>query len=259
MNNTLTNGLALLTLVANEPRPHGVTELARMADLPKSHVHRLLQSLVEARYLDKDSKGRYQIGVGALRLGRELLRSFPIRRVALPELMRLVHEQMVAITLAAPFGHEAISVAHFTHDGQMRDSQATLGSVLSAYASASGKLFLAHLSEAKLDAALTQIDFQPAGPNTHRDASSLKQELPLIRQQGYSLNNRENGTDSFSIAVPIHDPEGVVIAALGASGNVKTFTSKRVTELTVALREAAQRIELAYQQYLKEEMTYADR
>lgn len=256
MNNTLTNGLALLTLVANEPRPHGVTELARMAGLPKSHVHRLLQSLVEARYLERDGKGRYEIGVGALRLGRELLRSFPIRRVALPEMMRLVNEQMVAISLVCPFGYEVISVAHFSHDGEMRDYSATLGSVLDAHASASGKLFLAHLSANELERALAQIEFKPSGPNAHLDAESLRLELPTIREQGYSLNDCENGPESVSLAAPIRNPEGGVIAALGASGQATYFTPARRAELATVLRESAQRIEQLYHQHLKEDPEY---
>ncbi|WP_269539613.1 IclR family transcriptional regulator [Cerasicoccus fimbriatus] len=259
MNNTLTNGLALLTLVANEARPHGVTELARMADLPKSHVHRLLQSLVEARYLDKDSRGRYMISVGALRLGRELLRNFPIRRLALSEMMRLAVEQMVAFSLAAPFGNEAISIAHFTHDGNLRDSPETLGSVLAAHSSASGKLFLAHLPEDEVDAVLAGIDYEPRGPNTHRDAASLKAELPKIRQQGYSINDRENGPGGSSIAVPIFNPDGAVIAALGASGLAKDLNPRRLDELATVLGEAAGRIETLYQEHLKEEPEYVNR
>ncbi|MQA63342.1 MAG: helix-turn-helix domain-containing protein [Actinophytocola sp.] len=243
----MTNGLALLSLVASTARPHGVTELARMAGLPKSHVHRLLQSLVAARYLEKDAQSRYRISVGALRLGRELLRSFPIRRAALPEMMRLIGEDTrVSLVLAVPFGHEAISIAHLAPDGNLRDVD-TLGSVLSAHSSASGKLFLAHLPDTHLDEVLPRLEFNRQGPNTHPDAASLKTELPLIRQRGYSVNNCENGPSTIGVAVPIRNREGEVIAALGASARTDASTVEHLEEMALVLQKSSQGIELSYE------------
>ncbi|GHB93448.1 IclR family transcriptional regulator [Cerasicoccus arenae] len=243
MNNTLTNGLGLLSLVANTGRAHGVTELANMAELPKSHVHRLLQSLVEARYLEKDHQSRYSISVGALRLGRELLRNIPVRRMALPEMMQLVGEVKAALSLAAPFGHEAISIAHITPDGNLRGSMESLGSVLSAHASASGKLFLAYLPEDEVGEVLAQLDYSGGGPNAHRNAESLKAELPQIRARGYSINNLESGANMNSFAVPIHNQDGKVFAALGASAQANELSLKRIAELAPILLESVQRIE----------------
>jgi len=248
MNNTLTNGLALLSLVAGTARPHGVTELARMADLPKSHVHRLLQSLVEAKYLEKDAQSRYKISVGALRLGRELLRNLPARRAALPVMMELVREHAIALTLAIPFGVNAISIAYFSHDGQMRDSMESLGSELSAHASASGKLFLAYKSRTELSEILPELDYQQRGPNSHRNARSLRGDLKRIRERGYSVNNREGGTGVVSIAAPIRDNEGEVCAALGASGTVEEFPPARIEAIAEILVEAAARIEESIQE-----------
>lgn len=243
MNNTLTNGLALLSLVANSGQAHGVTELAGMAGLPKSHVHRLLQSLVEARYLEKDSQARYSISVGALRLGRELLRNIPIRRVALPEMMHIVREHAIALSLAMPFGYEAISVAHVSHDGVLRDSMESLGTVLSAHASASGKLFLAYKCEAELNEILPELTYHKSGPNTHPDADSLRADLAQIRERGYSVNNREGGPEVISLARPIHNQEGGVLAALGASGPAKTLPPRRIAQLADILQQSVERIE----------------
>jgi DNA-binding IclR family transcriptional regulator len=83
MNNTLINGLSLLLTVAKNPDDQGITELSYITGLPKSHVHRLLKSLAEAQYLEKDQQSRYKISVGALRLGSELLRNIPIRSMEL--------------------------------------------------------------------------------------------------------------------------------------------------------------------------------
>lgn len=244
MNNTLTNGLSLLSLVANSGRSHGVTELAKMAELPKSHVHRLLQSLVEARYLDKDQQSRYRISVGALRLGRELLRNIPIRRIALPEMMQLVGEVKIALSLAMPFGCEAISIAHISHDGNLRDSMESLGSVLSPHGSASGKLFLAHKPADELRELLPELAFTKHGPNTHTSAESLLADLEIIRTRGYSINNREGGPNVISFAAPIRNQDGEVFAALGASALAEDVPLERVPGLIAILQTSITRIEL---------------
>lgn len=243
MNKTLTNGLRLLSLIASSDRAFGVTELTHLINLPKSHVHRLLQSLLAAELLEKDKHSRYRISVGALRLGHELLRNIPIRRAALPEMMGLVREHSLNLTLAIPYGHQAISVAHVTHDGHIRGSMESLGSTLSAYASASGKLFLAYKTQAELSEILPLIDFRKIGPNTHTSATSLRKDLIQIRKRGYSINNRENGSHSISIAVPIRNQDDEVFAALGCSGQPSDLSDAGIVRKANLLLHSIQRIE----------------
>lgn len=243
MNKTLTNGLRLLSLIANSNRAFGVTELTHLINLPKSHVHRLLQSLLAAELLDKDKQSRYRISVGALRLGHELLRNIPVRQAALPEMMSLVREQNLNLTLAMPYGHEAISVAHIAHDGQVRGSAESLGSRLSAHTSASGKLFLAYKTREELNDILPLIDFRQTGPNTHLNATSLRKDLKLIRERGYSVNDCENGPHTVSIALPVHNQDGEVFAALGCSGHKRDFSDAVIARTADLLLHSTQRIE----------------
>lgn len=235
MNHTLANGLELLMFLADAPRAHGVSELAKALGLPKSHVHRLLQTLVDNQYVEKDTKRRYVIGVGALRLGHSLLRNIPIRQFALPVMQRVTRRVHLPMTLALPFGDAGISVACVTHDGVIRDVTDTLGSVLHANTSASGKLFLACKSAKERDQILKELNYKILGPNAHQSAASLRKNLITIAKQDYSLNDRENGKESASLAVPIRNHDGHVIAAMGFSGHYTEFASKRLPELLEAL------------------------
>jgi DNA-binding IclR family transcriptional regulator len=243
MNHTLANGLELLLFLADAPRPHGISELAQSLNLPKSHVHRLLQTLVENQYVEKDHKRRYVIGVGALRLGHALLRNIPIRQHALPAMQRAVRRIHLPMTLALPFGSSAITVAYVTHDGQIKQTSETLGGVLSPYASASGKLFLAFMPVKKRDATLKELDYTPMGPNTHRSAASLRKNLITIAKQDYSLNDRENGEESASLAVPIRNVAGNVFACLGLSGHYSEMLPARLPELLDALHLTVNQIQ----------------
>lgn len=229
--------------LANAPRPHGISELAVVLDLPKSHVHRLLQTLVENQYVEKDSHRRYAIGVGALRLGHAMLRNIPIRQIALPVMQRETRQVHLPMTLGLPFGHDGISVACVTHDGQIRDVTETLGGVLHANCSATGKLFLAFKPAKVRDAILKELDYKDYGPKSLTSAAALKKNLITIARNNYSLNDRENGLESASLAVPIRNDAGQVIAAMGFSGHYTEFAPKRLPALVDALRNTADQIQ----------------
>lgn len=222
-------------------------------ELPKSHVHRLLQSLLQAQLIDKDDKSRYRIGVGALRLGHELLRNIPIRQVALPEMVTLVRECPVNMTLALPYADHAISVAHVTHDGEIRGAAESLGSVLQAHASASGKLFLAYKDQLEIEKVVARLSYVSLGPNTHRNAQSLKKDLAQIRSRDYSISRYENGPSVFSFALPIRNLDGEVIAALGAHFKPEIdFDTDDMMALKDRLLQSIQRIETNIQKETEE-------
>ncbi|WFB36395.1 IclR family transcriptional regulator [Kiritimatiellota bacterium B12222] len=218
MNSTLENGLHLLKLLADAPQPHSVSELSRETGLPKSHIHRLLQTLVKNQYVEQNTERRYYIGIGALRLGHALLRDIPLRRRFLPAMVEGVKNMGIPITLALPFGSQAISVAYVHHDGEIRSTSETLGTVLPARSSALGKLFLAYQSPQTISKILPTLDYTPKGPHSHLTPESLEADLINIRSQAYSLNNQESGVQSASIAIPVFE-DGNLIAGIGMSGS----------------------------------------
>ena len=242
MNFTLLNGLNLLLYLADHPRPHSVSELSEAMGLPRSHVHRLLQTLLENRYIDKDDRRRYSIGVGSLRLGASLLREIPLRQRALPYMSTLARKHRLVVTLAQPFGDGAIAVAHASQDGSLGRSYASLGTVLSPHTSASGKLFLAYREPDDQSAVLSRLKFEPLGPNAHASADSLRSDLQEISRRGYSFNDREAAASICSLAVPLFSPAGKIMAALGVSGDPPRFKPDRLKLLVASLNRASDEI-----------------
>ncbi|MGE9296504.1 MAG: IclR family transcriptional regulator domain-containing protein [Puniceicoccales bacterium] len=234
MNNTLNNGLALLTTIADSTRDYGVTELARSMELPKSHVHRLLQSLLDSQLLDKTDEGRYALSLGVLKLSRELLLNLPIRRKAMPAMVALRSQTDLDLTLAVPHQGEAISVMHFLGSGQLIDSAESLGTVLTITRSASGKLFLAHESTETQQLVV-------AGLFPEEDQRfAFHQTLANIRQEGYSLREPFKPHNSNSFAVPVFDASGHAVAAVGAFG---ALTPELLADLLPVFQNTAQSIQ----------------
>lgn len=217
MNNTLTNGLALLQYLATTPRPYGVTELSEQLSLPKSHVHRLLQTLYEAKYVEKH-RAQYKIGIGALRLGHALLYDMPVRRIALPLMQAKAVGLNQQLTLALPFGDDALSVADISPDGSVKSPSFALGAVLKAGYTASGKLFSAYRTAEEQSEVATNIDWGSlAGPKAAKSEIEWKLGLKDIATQGYSINNEETTSEAVSMAVAIFHESSQPLAALGAS------------------------------------------
>lgn len=230
-------------VLAQAPRPHKLAELSETMGLPKSHVHRLLKTLIHNQYVVQDEKRRYAIGLGALRLGHALLRDIPIRRAALPHMQQLAAEVQMPVTLALPFGFEAISIAHITPDGQLRPSSETLGAVLAPTTTALGKLFLAHQPDEQLTALLSSLTFPSNSPRAHSNAQSLIEDLQRIAHRGYSHNDRETHQEAASLGVPLRSREGRIMAGLGISGSADEITPARVSGLIDSLLRAARQIE----------------
>ncbi len=142
MNNTLANGLHLLAALAATAEAFSVTELAQQLELPKSHVHRLLQTLVETGYAVQDDDRRYRVGMEPLAISKALLANHPLRQVARPLLHRLSLATGMDALVSIPHRHgQALVLAAVYPHGEQRDQATAIGNRLRFPGSATGALF----------------------------------------------------------------------------------------------------------------------
>ncbi len=247
MNNTLSNGLHILEHLASNAKSYSVSGLARELELPKSHVHRLLQTLVECDYVIQDESRQYRIGLGSLRMVRSLLLNIPLRIHGYKHLSALANQVHMTGTLAMPFGDHAISIAMATHDGVLRDPIASLGNILRAHCSATGKLFLAYKNDAEQDLILERLEYTKVTDNTLITPETLKADLKIIAERDCSINNRENGNDVISVAVPIRDEDNHVFGGLGVSAFASEFPEHKQQYVISELRSCVSKIEASLQ------------
>lgn len=206
MNNTLANGLTLLAHLSRTAEPHSLTAIAEALRLPKSHVHRLLQTLVETGYAAQDADRRYRIGLRPLEISSALLSHHPLRRLALP----LLHDAAAATgldaILAVPADGVGLIVAAVSPGGRQRDPAAALGHRLGCPDTATGKL-LACLIDGFADTS--------AVPERERAA---------IRRTGTAIRDPRHQIACNGIAHAVRATDGTepaqhaVIAAVGLSG-----------------------------------------
>ena len=122
-----------------------------------------------------------------------------------------------------------------------RQSHARAGSQLEAYCSGLGKVLLAALQEDQLDSFIMDGDLVALTPNTIVDRGALRTELQNVRRLGFAIDNCEARPDTCCVAVPLHDPDGNVVAAISAFGDDKSVTENTIPLIRDELVETATR------------------
>lgn len=208
-NHTLTNGLRVLERIAAECRAFSVAELSEALALPKSHVHRLLRTLLEAGYVTQSADTRkYRSDFRLLALAGPFAEAMPLRVQGGPVLRALAESTRSDAYLGVLHRGAPLVIMGDRYLGRT-PAHTVAWMHLSRHASAFGKLFLA-LKRLPVAA----LELQPITAATITTLRELNTELAMIRRQGYAVNRRENG-DIFSFAAPVKPPAGELLGAVG--------------------------------------------
>ena len=188
--------------------------------LPTTTVFRQVSTLAERGYLEQDPvRKSYRPGSRLLMLSSAILGQSDLRRTARPELERLSSTAEETINLSALLEHDIYYLDKVeTHRSIVCNTR--VGSRAPAYATASGKVMLAHQSEAMVDEYCTWMAeaARPLTDHTILDPERLREELVQARTQGYAMDNGEIEVGLICIAAPIYDMNRKVVAAVSVSG-----------------------------------------
>ena len=94
----------------------------------------------------------------------------------------------------------------------------SIGTRFPAYATSMGRVLLAYLPPDELERHLNQAELKPLTDRTIVKIDQLEQELARVRAQGWCMVDQELEIGLRSIAVPLSDASGRVIAAINVSG-----------------------------------------
>jgi IclR family KDG regulon transcriptional repressor len=237
MNNTLLKGLAVLELLSRSERPLNLTQIGKELDLVKSNVHRLMQALLETRFVLRDDEtGCYTTSIKLWELGSAVLAKLDLRRHGqrqMEDLMTLTGE---SVHLSVLDGIEVVYVHKVDSPKPVR-AYSQIGGRAPAYCVATGKAQLAFGPPSVMTEASQHLEAHTE--RTIVDAPGFLREMKRIREQGVAINRAEWRSDVWGIAAPILDTRGSVIAALGISGPSARFKRSTIAAWTQAVIAAA--------------------
>ncbi|MEY3510808.1 MAG: hypothetical protein RI914_1407, partial [Pseudomonadota bacterium] len=189
----LEKAMGLLNIVSAQRAPMTFTELLAASGLPKSTLHRTLNTLVREGLLRHDAFTRtFQLGFRLLELAHEVWSDFDLRLAAQDELMALRDAVGESVQLVMLSGDQLVVVAseEAARNGQLAPR---VGARLPLANSAAGKAVAAHLAASRLSAMLGEVNVE------------LRSELDLVRARGYAMAESTADINSFSVAAPILD------------------------------------------------------
>lgn len=238
----LSKGLSLLTLIADAPHPLPFGELGRYSGLPKSTLHRILQTLIDFRLVRVDDATQtYRLGTRLFEMAHRVWSDFDLRSAAEPELLRLRELAQETTRLGVLEGKEILIIDQRDHVQAMRLANG-VGSRLPAVATAIGKALMSHRPPEELQRYLTTTSLQRLTPHSILDLGELQRELDLIKARGYAVSVEESAIGVSGVAAPILDHRGDAIGAVSISGPSFRLPLERLHALGRDVIEAARRI-----------------
>jgi len=219
-----------------------LTEITSRMGLNKSSVYKLVTTMVESGFLEKDRTiNHYRLGLFVLELSSKVVGSDDVRELARPVLEQLSRTTGEIIHLSTL---EGADIVYLEKVGQAQPlTVATkLGGRAPAYCSAMGKVLLSGLSRAELERTIGPGPFEQYTPSTITELAALEEELDRVRRQGYAIDDEEAFPGIKCVAAPIRDGKERIIAAISATVPKQRMDPERTEELCMMITDAAEKI-----------------
>ena len=235
---SLERGLAVINSFSREHNPQTLSEVAGRTGLTRATARRVLLTLAELGYVSQTGRS-FSLTPKVLDLGYSYLSSFQVVDLAQAPLEKLVDQVKESSSMSVLDGDEIVYVARVPTSRIMTIALA-LGSRLPAYPTSMGRVLLAGLDDADLDAYVKNIDMEQLTPHTVTDRSRFRAVIEQTRADGFALVDQELEEGVRSIAAPIRNGRGEVIAAMNISCHASRVDVERMlTEFKPPLLETA--------------------
>lgn len=199
---TLEKGIRILALFDEDNPSWYLSEISARLNINQTSIYRLVNTFVELGYLKKDRQSKsIRLGPMAVALGNQLLHGFDLNRLIEP-LVDEYHERYgVSIDVSLMQSHTLVQVYNRQSAGTLTYRQESVSEQL--YCTGTGKSVLAFLPPAELTVLNRRQSFAQRTAQTITDAAAFADELRMIRERGYALNNEEYIKGLIAIAAPL--------------------------------------------------------
>jgi IclR family pca regulon transcriptional regulator len=214
---SLDRGLAVIRCFSSEHPSLTLSEVAERTGLTRAAARRFLLTLQELGYVGSSGR-QFSLRPRVLALGYAYLSSFSVAQIAQPHLEDLAEELHESCSVSVLDGDDLVYVARASANRIMTIAL-TVGTRLPPYPTSMGRVLLAHLPPAELDAHLSRTTRRKLTEQTVVDEQELRALLATVRSQGWAAVDQELEAGVRSIAVPIHDGSRKVVAAINASAH----------------------------------------
>jgi beta-ketoadipate pathway transcriptional regulators, PcaR/PcaU/PobR family len=221
-------GLRVLEAFGEANPRLSISDTSRLTGLDRATARRCLLTLAQLGYADYDGKF-FALTPRVLRLGQAYLSATLLPQIVQPHLERLSGEVEQSTSVSVLDGADIVYVARASQRRVM-SINLTPGSRLPAYCASMGRVLLAALPEGEARRRMEQTDRHAFTSHTRTDLKELMEELAKVRREGFAIIDQELELGLCSIAVPLRDTRGQVVAAVNVGAPAAQIPASRLVE-----------------------------
>ena len=239
---SLARGLLVIQAFSERRLQLSISQLSRRTALSRASVRRCLHTLSKLGFAGTDDGRSFYLRPRVLALGHSYLSSMPLATAAQPileHLSQILHE---SCSIALLDGTEIVYVAR-ANVTRIMAIDLGVGTRLPAFCTSMGRVLLANLPPDELETVLPKIEFTRYTDRTVSSVEKLRQVLAAVKREGHAIIDQELELGLRSMAVPVRNPAGRVVAAInvGAHGQRVSIQDMR-TRFLPYLHAAAQEL-----------------
>ncbi|HVE51066.1 MAG TPA: IclR family transcriptional regulator C-terminal domain-containing protein [Casimicrobiaceae bacterium] len=218
---SLARGLAVIRGFSHDQRRQSISQLSQKTGIPRAAVRRCLYTLARLGYVGSDDGRLFALQPRLLVLGHAYLSSTPLVIAAQPYLDRVSEAVDESCSLAMLEGDDILYLARSV-TSRIISITLNVGGRLPAYATSIGLVLLAALPEEALERYLEHVRINRYTDRTPTTPAALRRLLQSVRRDGYAVADQMMEIGVVSVAVPVRDSAGRVVAGM----NVITQTAR---------------------------------
>ena len=226
---SLERGLAVIRSFTADSPKQTLSDVARATGLSRATARRLLLTLEHLGYV-RLARRDFQLTPRVLDLGYAYLLSTGIEGIASPYLQEFSDRMQMTSSVAVLDDTEVVYVAR-ARTRSILTLSIGVGTRLPAVQTSLGRVFLAELGEAEVSDIWARTDRSMTTERTVSSLADLMKILAAVRAQGWALNDQELEVGIRSLAVPLRDAVGQVVAAMNMSSTTSQHTTEELLEV----------------------------
>lgn len=245
LNSAIAKAFAIIEQVIEADDQLSLNEISEGLDLSKPTVHRMLLQLEEAGLITRGVNGKtHTVGQRLLQISLDTMQQYARSATVRDILHRLVSDLGETCNLGVLDADRVLYLERVECDKPLR-MFLRAGSRVPLHATATGKLLLAFMPEAKRKALIDLDTVEQLTPHT-LTGDALRRNLDRVRKENLSVNKEESMLGLAGVAVPVRAPAGRVIAGLAIHAPISRFGEAEIAAAKDRLKEAAHEIEQGF-------------
>jgi IclR family pca regulon transcriptional regulator len=231
-------GLQVIEAFGRDRARLSIAEVARLTGLERATARRYLLTLVGGGYATFDGKF-FSLTPRILRLGYAYLAATPLPGILQPFLERISEATEESSSACILDGTDIVYVAR-SSPRRVMSIGLHVGSRLPAYSASMGRVLLAALPRDRAAAVLAASEIVRTTSHTITDRSALLAEIATVAERGYAVVDQEIELGLRSIAVPVYDTGGRVVAAMNVGVQVSRASVEDLVQRFLPVLQEAQ-------------------